>query len=457
MTNTFLTDLLTVSQEAISFQKEEKFFKELVSISEDLKVTVDKVYREKARRKKEENTNDTVVVKAPVSFDDVSDDVRTDYEDRFVKTISDFTFMDVTFQISSEPYANAYIEFPKVTRGHPLLMEAWRWERELYKDGEAVVSRAKEFVNVGWVDLEKAQVHGVYRKINSKIVISEGLVMQMTPSEIAAVILHEVGHGFYYFVSIGHMVTRSFALAAIAEATLNISDNNRKVALLSKARKDMDLNVLDPEYASQIKSKEELQVVLINCDKQRIRSEYGCDLYDLRGFEYLADQFAARQGASVHLATGLKKLYNVNDSTAFGTFRYIIFELIKLIYIIFASILTWGALLIVVILVGVCNNPLTSVYDDPKRRIINIRQQLIEAIKDKTNSKNRKLALLADIDVIDEVMSDMHSRLTWYEFIFVNLVPSNRKEWNQLLLQKELEKLAYNDLFRVSSKLSTLF
>lgn len=459
MANHFLSDLFTVSQEAISFQKDEKFFIELTAIAEEVKSTVDRVYAEKARRKKEQDKNpdQTVIVAAPVSFDDVDDSVRTDYEDRFIECINRHTFMDITFQIESEPYVNAYIEFPKVTRGHPLVNEAWRWERELYKDGEAVVGRAKEFVNVGWVDLHKAQVHGVYRKINSRIAITEGIIKAMEPEEIAAVILHEVGHAFYYFTLIGHVVTRSFALAAISEAVLKTDDHERKVALLTRARKDMDLNTLDPDIASQVKSKEELQVVLINCDKQRIRSELGCDLYDMRGFEYLADNFAARCGASVALATGLKKLYAESNTTAFGTFRYIIFEILKVIGFIFMSVFTWGVWLICAILIGIIHNPMSDVYDDPKRRIVNIRQQLIEALKDKTNSKNRSIALLADIEIVDDTLKGMESRMTWFEFIFTNIVPSNKKEWNQLLLQKALEKLAYNDLFRVSSKLNTLF
>ena len=80
---------------------DEKFFIELTAIAEEVKSTVDRVYAEKARRKKEQDKNpdQTVIVAAPVSFDDVDDSVRTDYEDRFIECINRHTFMDITFQI----------------------------------------------------------------------------------------------------------------------------------------------------------------------------------------------------------------------------------------------------------------------------------------------------------------------------------------------------------------------
>lgn len=454
MSNPFITSALQVSTEAIDFQKNEDFYKKLIEISTDLKVTVDKVYAE--RRKQQDPKNPNTVVVERTNFTNVFDEVRNQFEDLYSKTIQDFTKMTCSFEIEESAFNNAYIEFPKVTRGHPLVQEMWRWERELYRDGEAVVNRSKEFVNVGWVDFKTATVHGVYTKINSRIAISEGLVYNMEPEEIAAVILHEVGHGFYYFAFIGSTVTRNFQLAALADSVYKTQDRNHKVALLTRARKDMDLTKLDPEYAKDVKTKEELQLILVNCERERLRSELGCDLYDFKGFENLADEFATRQGAGVALGTALRKLFNGTANSSFSTFRYMVFEIIKLIYFLVMAVFTWGVLPIIIILIGITSNPMLDLYDDPKRRLKAIRQQLIEAIKDRTNTKNRTIALLADIDALDEIMVDMESRQTFYEWIFTNMVPSHRKEWNQLLFQKELEKLAYNDLFRISSKLNTM-
>jgi hypothetical protein len=425
-----------VAQEAIDFQLDRKFFLALV----------------------EECTKGIAAYNdVDIKKDRVNKEIVNTLNENLSRIIQIHTGIDANLTVELVDTLNAYVRPPLITRGHPLVTELWRFEKELSKDAESIIRGAKNLLQVGWVDLKHGMVHGIYQKFEVPITVFAGCFKKMTAEEIAAIILHEVGHAFVYFEYLGSAVTRNFAMAAISQAILKSDTHERKVVLIKKATQELNLNNIDPELGARVKDINELQVLLVNSEVQRLRSELGSDVYDVKGWEYLADQFAARQGASAHVVSAIDKIHkHYGDGSRLSTASFIILEIVKLIWFIGISMASFGFVGALIIMLGVLVSPITDVYDKPRDRFKRIRQQVVEALKDVTNTQTQNRQLLDDLEAIDETIRYMEQRLTLFEFIFVNIIPKHRKQYNQQLLQKELEQIAMNDLFVASAKLKLM-
>jgi hypothetical protein len=192
-----------------------------------------------------------------------------------------------------------------------------------------------------------------------------------------------------------------------------------------------------------------VDTVIISSYMKKAESELGRNIYDSTTWEMLADQYAARCGAARPLATALDKLYGSTWHISFRSLpAFLMLEAVKLMTILVSPLLY-------LTLVAMDGNG-DNTYDRPGARIMRVRSQIVEQLKDRDLEMDDIMRLEADIGVIDALLNDIHDRRQFAEVVWEFLIPSARKDRNYENLQKELELIAANDLFAKAAALRAI-
>ena len=382
-----------------------------------------------------------------------------------IKEVADLirkeTHLNCTLAIRKNNQPNASVVPPMIEKNHPLI-EEWLRKHSVANAQGIVASKRND--STGYVNLKEGRVYGVYSDIHIDIRINSGTFdnssVAFTDAEIAALLLHEIGHAFGYFEFLGSAVTRNIALIGVVESIFNSkTDIPHRVELLNEAKHKLRLNDLNVEVAAEATDKTKLHLLLVDAEARKLRSELGSDFYDLTSFEFIADQYATRQGAGTALVTGLDKIMRSGgDTVYYNSIRFLIMEVAKTLLFVAVNIFGYGMAAIVSVALGIIMNPLTSTYDTPKDRFKRIRQQLTVELASlhESDDRQRKQAIIDDIALIDRVMADMTTRRTLYQYIFTTFVKSHKNDLKQQQLQKDLEAIGHSDLFIASAKLNLL-
>lgn len=313
----------------------------------------------------------------------------------------------------------------------------------------------------GTIDLEKGRVNGVFSKVKGTLHIGAPLFSQLTDKEIAAIILHEVGHQFAYFEYILHTSTLAVNLNWCASQMAMSNDKAKKVKLIINTAKNLKVNVDDPDQLADTSDSKAAVTILMESYTRRVRSGTGSDFYDYRSWEALADQFATRQGAGRDLATGLDKIMRF-----FGTYGGPGMTILSYV----ADLATVGMLLtglalspfVGVLVVGIYALTLASpfppegTYDDPKARLTRVKNEMIGALKNQALPSDIAKRIHGDVEKLDELIENIGRSDNFISGLWRVLTSYRRSNYKQIEIQAELEKLANNDLFLAASKLNTL-
>lgn len=305
----------------------------------------------------------------------------------------------------------------------------------------------------GKVDIENVKVHGVFAEKTSEILLGVDFFKpgRFTDDEIAAAILHEVGH---IFTCWQFMSTMAFGALVINQTINNIfltDDYQTKEIVIRAAEEVLGLEG-DKEIEDWVDtSKENVEIILNTRFVRSLRTRTNSAYYDVRNCEQLADTFAAKHGAGVALARLTNKLHNAYGSYGNPNF--------------FAHMLTQTASLLKVI------KPFSHVslsdilytldqpkrYDDPKDRIAFIKYQLIDDLKRiPAGNKELRTNMLASIDDINALLKKVIARKSVFQAIHDTFTISGKSASNQQIAIKKLESMLYNDLFLQSAKLKNL-
>lgn len=366
-----------------------------------------------------------------------------------------WTGMTISFDIVTELGLNAMLLIPGVDKNHPFIDNEYRsrWSMQI---GPAMI-RAMGGAVHGSVNLETGKVSGIYSKIQGDIVMGSYMLSSkiMSDKEIAAIMCHEVGHLFTYFELMRQVVRTSAIISATAKACVEIDDPKVRLDCLKAAEEVLGIDVRDADkIANSVKAvrNEYVQTILITNHAAKARSESGLNMYDYRSCEQIADQWAQRQGAGAALVTGLDKIYRLSaNPQTLTTPMWIIMEVMKLIGWLVVNLFTgFTPLLILVFGVQV------KIYDDPKDRIIAIRRQMNDVLKDDKLPAKAKQSILDDIEQLKEVEKTYNDRQTLFQWINANLNIYSKATYDQQKVQKELETLLNSDLYAQAAALSLL-
>lgn len=365
----------------------------------------------------------------------------------------------IRFTLDPTLRENAYVIVPQIDKQHPLINK-WRKHFASERDGVASVRWGGEGV-AGEVDLAKVKVSGFYSKLVSQLFVTQGFIQNESFShrEIAAVIMHEIGHIMTYFIMLGQMDTTCYILTDFVRQAIKAETPEHKVKLFTELKKNTGIDAAKNEQIMNATNANTLQVLLLSEIAEDTRSEFGSSLFDARSFEALSDQFAARMGFSRDLATALDRLMRAAEPISYrNTFVYLMMEIGKTLFIIAGLMLPlagvfsiWTPLAVLLM----AASPVEREYDKPGERIGRLRKELVAQLKDPRQPKARTSALLEDIKVIDALEKEINDRESWHEAVWNMVFPYARRQRDTRQQLQQLENLVNNDLFVSAGQLRT--
>lgn len=363
------------------------------------------------------------------------------------------------------------IMVPMVNNNHIFFDDQFRTAIEVYgkpdgftghQDIDNLMYAMKTSLLKGEIDLKKARVSGVFAEIEVKLLMPKADFRKkgtFTAQEVAGVILHEVGHMFTYMEFLSRCVSTNQVLAGLVRATDKSMPADKREVVFAKGAELLSMTKEQQQAALNAKSQAEVCCIVLDAAMQKSVSELGVSIYDSVSCEYLADQFATRMGGGRYIVSyldKLNKLYGAAPSAPDSYFVSVFKVVLMLVGHIFMAILSGGVWLLFIALIIACADKSNNIYDNDAFRFTRIKHQNIERLKNPNISKEEKANLVEDNEVIEKIGKYYKDELNMLEKIAYYLKPSYRNAHKYELLQKDLEKLANNNLFQMSAKLSLI-
>lgn len=329
-----------------------------------------------------------------------------------------------------------------------------------------MVEMAKKFNKENSVDLKNARVNGVFAEMQNDILFGVSYLfkdnfVKLTPGELTAVLLHELGHQFTFYEYLSREVTTNQVLAGLAE-TVNRRDP-RRVALDIKLASDvLAVDKKHLEQVAQAETGEAVAAVVLDALKYSHDDIFSSGFYNETSAEQLADQFATRLGYGRELVTALDKLslgLTGTNETGIAVIR--LAECVYYAVYIQLAIMSYGALLGVVFAItiaGLLGNPKWQnyTYDQTRTRYARIREQQIQALKNSDLPKDEVDYLVNSTSQIAKLMENSYAYTSVINVIFNKIFSGRRETINVLELNRELEELGNNDLFIKAAQLKQI-
>lgn len=312
----------------------------------------------------------------------------------------------------------------------------------------------------GSVDLVNYRVSGAFADIASSMYFGENWFnasSNYTPAEFTSVILHEIGHVFYNFLT---MAFSSRTLLCMEEALDNYDPNaatDVKIKLMTKLADGRNLKKWKPEQAATVaKDKKSLISVAVAVSREDFYNEVKMDLFAERANEHLADTFATKCGYGVPLVTSLSKMYPAGRSSKA---LHVIAGLTKF-FLWFLKLSLAGPIgALIFIFMSLINGlfydlraPYEYMYDKPRDRFIAIKKKIIAGLKTEKN-KNLRRTMVKELDKIDKVLETVDNKTTNYQWFFKTLSPRGRRGHSAIEYCNSIERLADNNLFHTAHSL----
>lgn len=431
-----LLDTMNDSLESVAFQPE-YFFKELSEAFSD------------ARKEK----------KSASSIKRVSKRVKD--------AIKKHTNMTVNFDVLEENYLNAtaYILPVHIDMFFDLYMPS--------VDKQTDVKRKKK-VYAGGVDLKTGKVNGAFSNIVTSVETTTEMVFGPTlePEEVAAVLLHEIGHVFTTLFLAASYTHGMKAFEQISKLYAGVETFGERATILKRASDNISDDkitgkeieeAVSLDYGSKDGSYPGTAALIIRITQDDIDKTAGHAVeYTGRVLEQMADEYAMRYGAGRHLATGLDKLHQDDHSIRSGfkggkarlasSFSVVAF----IVAGAFIHPIVGGIALFFSLAIGVLGAWLGEpIYDRPRTRFDKMLQQLSMKAKQKKTSKKEAQALSEEYKVIKEIRDKYSDDIGIFVKVITLLVPPFSRKRNFSLAMAELEKLASSELYIQSQKFRT--
>lgn len=351
---------------------------------------------------------------------------------------------------------NAYVYPPDIDRNNPIVND---WVKEYLgnQDGLAMIKNAKGAIR-GRVNRAESKVYGCFEELEIQIHLGDQFFNSKkrpyTGEQIAAILLHELGHVFSYLEALGEMVTMNGVLGAVVrEVTSGVSEE-RRLALLTETERVLDITIDRKAELAKLNDGDGYQVVIIESKIRESRSAQGSDVYDYRWWEQASDQFATRHGAGKALATGLDTLMrDMGSSSYWSGGRFWFTEAFKWL-VIAPWLFTFFTVPYLVILFSFC--PLYNTYDNPGERIARIRREMTGELKNPNITPIRRKKILEDLDVVSTLEKPINDRKTFFYRLWTLFNGRMRAQDRQIAIQQVLEELANNDLFASAARIKDL-
>lgn len=324
----------------------------------------------------------------------------------------------------------------------------------------------------GTVSLKDSKVTGFFSNLDCYMSIPRFVLNDKSYSdeELAAFVLHEIGHTFTSFEYLSRNVTTNQALSLMLRTMdKTTSYEDRKIVFshaiqAEKIKLDQDAQkLLEGDL-----SPEAVTLIVINQQMEACRSELGESVYDVVSCEYLADQFAARHGAGKYLINGIDKMVTRGSAENYSG---LYFGLMLKSMLITASLAAVGAPLsgLIVGVISLLSGTSLGAYlvskyetehfnDDNETRIKRIKHQMVERLKDPKCPAEEKKFILNYLEEVEPIVKKyegesspkLRNRIAFF------FSKKHKYDFEFKALQKDLEEMGNSNLFIMSEKLKHL-
>lgn len=436
--------LPTISTEAINYQGRSLLFFDLVAIVEQLRAAPN------ASHNFELNPYITQAALDKAGLETV---------------VFNRTGMRVLFFVEDFAELSCYAEPPVVDSNHPYYKHLDSYD--LMDTKKTLVDRHQRAVrlaheSMGWVDLKTGRVSGLFSKMTNRIMISARLVTDpsFSSEEVAAVVLHELGHIFSFFETMAYTTASNMVLVTASEALAGMSDKREKVRLLTDSIDPF--GKLDPELADAVLESTDKAVIhsimlksVEQLERDRVKdliAKKNDDAYTTRSLEFMADQFAIRHGAGLHLAKAEHKMAKTQRAD-YGRSKagYMAVQAARISLLglsaAFVSVPITAVLGVMVAIVQSANAINDDYVADPGERMGRIKADLVQLLKNQKLSTTMRKQLLHDIEAVDALRATAKEHDGIFRYLWRNVAPSGRRQFKIREFQKGLEDLVNNNLF----------
>lgn len=360
--------------------------------------------------------------------------------------------INVDFQIVKDQRLNAAIITPTLNSSHPFN----QFFSGLHNAdmGRLIAELGERGDKLGTVDLKNMKVSGIYSKLPHDLFITEGLMRSNLDAKvITAIILHELGHAMTFLYFTNNLTMGSVITSAIVNAAFETNDGKLRESILERGTRILGVDNVQVRGLAQrpkAEAKTLLETLYIDGDVTALRSETGCNIYEAKSCEQLADMMVAKFGYSVPLAVGLDRLFGNSRNNVFTNMIKISLEVIT-----YASFI--GILVLPAYLITKDFGALISGYDNPVDRIRYLRKHLIQELKEDNGLPKATLQnILKDIDTVEAIAKKhgpAESITNYLQRRFISPVRAAKRNQD---FQKAIEDLLYNDAFVAYAKFKNL-
>lgn len=338
-------------------------------------------------------------------------------------------------------------------------------------DVKSMVRLASQHKETSIVDIKNSKIKGLFSKIEVPIFLGYKEVLintDLATRHIVAVLLHEIGHLFTLFEYSNRVITTNQCLAFVSKSLMdknNIKEHEYAI------RTSSELITGDKNSLSSYEEEKDDRVLVTLFIDRSIdagKSELGVSSYDYNSSEYLADQFATRHGYGRELI----QLYDLLDKSRYSreSNRHSLtwIRLLDMTSFVVFSTLAMVSLnpVIASLVVSFYTYKITDsnsytgkdyTYDNLQTKMKRIREQLIQYLRQiDTGDLNLTQSVLKTLDETKRIIDSTRVYEGFMTKIVLFISKKNRTIKESLLLQRDLEELASNELFVKAAKLSTL-
>lgn len=334
---------------------------------------------------------------------------------------------------------NAFAMFPTLSADH-VFYDTYD-NKEVVRDYFNI--KKPEEARIGWVNIKAGRIGGYFSEIMHEMGIGQEFFndSRFTDAEITGIMLHEIGHLFYYYHKLTFVRSTNYYMDHLAKEASEIKDPEQRIAFLTKKQlKRGDLKSMS-EYKNA-QNKEQIMIIMHSDLLEEAGSDLGINNYDTRGWEYLADRYANSQGYGDSVASGLNKMYDIYGMQKnTPRWAHILTQTITLLAL---TVFTYG--IAPLIILGLIDT-LRPVYDDPRKRFEVIRKDMIGQLRLLEMDPKEKAKIIKKIDNMDDILKDYGPDMMGvFEFLQATFGPSGRKRYRHMNVQKTLEHFANSEL-----------
>lgn len=329
------------------------------------------------------------------------------------------------------------------------------------------ISRAasdqKKVISLYEIDLENAMVLKSPLEEDGTIYLDPVFlvnVAKLTPSEITAAIVHEIGHTFTYITTSTAMIRVSQAVQNAIRDSRGMNEGQINVVIANTLT---EADILSKEDLSKLNARGQINSApLLSKIVGNVGSLMTGDKFAEVESEHSADIFAARVGFGKELVGALHKISEYGRKLNSGPFlTKKLWAVLNLLFVflpgLLITILAWFIIGYAFgFVLGTILNPMVPwVHDKDRSRFQRVLNQEVQLLKQSDLTKADKKAALKTIEEINRKITDDDEVKLLKEIGVLLGTPAGRQR-DGARIQQRLENLVANPLFVYSTKLEIL-